>query len=102
MDAAKKKRLEAKGYRFMDVDEFLGLTPEEMTYIDLKIDLKNQLKAARLDQNMTQAKLATLIGSSQSRVAKMETADPTVSIDLLVRTLIALGATKFSIDGMTL
>ena len=32
------------------------------------------------------------LGSSQSRVAKMEAADPSVSLDLLVRGLLATGA----------
>jgi transcriptional regulator with XRE-family HTH domain len=42
---------------------------------------------------LTQVALAKKIKSSQSRVAKMEAGDPSVSIDLLVRSLIALGET---------
>jgi hypothetical protein len=34
------------------------------------------------------------MGSSQSRVAKMEAGDPTVSLDLLVQGLLAAGATR--------
>ena len=38
-----------------------------------------------------------MLKSSQSRVAKMEKGDPTVSVDLLVKSLIAMGANKESI-----
>jgi len=43
-------------------------------------------------KKLSQQQLASLIKSSQSRVAKMEAGDPTVSLDLLVKTLLALGA----------
>jgi hypothetical protein len=42
-------------------------------------------------------RLAAVLGSSQSRVAKMEKADPTVSLELLVRGLVALGATRVEV-----
>ena len=38
--------------------------------------------------------LAKRLRSSQSRVAKMEASDPAVSIDLLIRALLAAGAKK--------
>jgi transcriptional regulator with XRE-family HTH domain len=43
---------------------------------------------------MTQAQLAERLGSSQSRIAKIEAADPSVSIDLMLRSLLRLGASK--------
>ncbi len=49
---------------------------------------------------MTQEDLARLIKSSQSRVAKMEAGDPTVSIDLLIRSLLALGTNKNTLAKM--
>jgi len=94
MDSKKKKTLEAKGWRFGDASDFLGLSPEEARFIDLKIALKNSLKAERLKQNITQVELAKLIGSSQSRVAKMEAGDPTVTVDLLLKALLQLGVTN--------
>ncbi|RKX43571.1 MAG: transcriptional regulator, partial [Verrucomicrobia bacterium] len=48
----------------------------------------------REKQGVTQVALAKLIGSSQSRVAKMEAGDSSVTIDLLMRALLALGLTK--------
>jgi DNA-binding XRE family transcriptional regulator len=94
MDARKKKRLEAAGWRVGSTQEFLGLSPAEAAYIELKIALSDKLKERRQGQQVTQQKLAELLGSSQSRVAKMEAGDPTVSLDLLLRALFALGATR--------
>ena len=93
MDAEKKERLEKKGWVSTSVQDFLGLTPEEMAYIEMKLQLSRELKIRRKEQGLTQAQLASLINSSQSRVAKMEKSDPTVSIDLLARSFFALGAT---------
>ena len=92
MKEAKRKRLEAKGWNVGTVKEFLGLTPVEDAYIELRLRLAEGLRERRLRQNITQADFAKALGSSQSRVAKMETGDPAVSMDLLVRGLLALGA----------
>ena len=94
MDKGKKARLEKKGWKVGTVAEFLNLTAEESTYIEMKLALSEKLKERRLRKKLTQAQLATAIASSQSRVAKMEAGDPTVSIDLLVKSLLALGVSK--------
>jgi transcriptional regulator with XRE-family HTH domain len=60
----------------------------------MKLALSEKLKERRLRKNLTQAQLAKVIESSQSRIAKMEAGDPTVSIDLLVKSLLALGVSK--------
>lgn len=94
MDKKKQKRLEKKGWKVGSAEEFLKLTPEESTYIELKINLSDSLRLLRNKYKLTQTQLAKLIHSSQSRVAKMEVGDPTVSLDLIIRTLLVLGATK--------
>ena len=94
MDKSKNARLEKKGWKVGTVAEFLNLTVEESTYIEMKLALSEKLKERRLRKKLTQAQLATAIESSQSRVAKMEAGDPTVSIDLLVKSLLALGVSK--------
>ena len=94
MDKGKKARLENQGWKVGTVAEFLDLTVEESTYIEMKLALSEKLKERRLRKKLTQAQLATAIESSQSRVAKMEAGDPTVSIDLLVKSLLALGVSK--------
>ena len=94
MDSKKRKKLEAKGWVFGDASDFLDLSPEETRFIELKLALKDSLKAERLKQDITQVELAKMIGSSQSRVAKMEAGDPSVSVDLLLKALLTLGVTK--------
>jgi len=94
MKLEKKKRLETAGWRVGTVSEFLGLTDEETALIELKLDLAKAVKAERIRRQMTQDELGRLLGSSQSRVAKMEAGDPTVSIDLLVRSLLRLGINR--------
>lgn len=94
MNQAKRQRLEQKGWKVGSARELLQLSDEEVTYIELKLALGDQLKATREKRAVTQVELAKRMSSSQSRVAKMESGDPSVSIDLLVKALLALGATR--------
>lgn len=93
MREAKRRRLEAKGWKVGTAAEFLELTPGEAQFVELKVALSRWLRVVRRDQSLTQHGLARLLQSSQSRVAKMEAGDPSVTLDLLVRSLVALGAT---------
>jgi ribosome-binding protein aMBF1 (putative translation factor) len=92
MKASMRKRLESKGWVVGSVEEFLGLTAEESAYIELRLKLAEGLKTRRKRRGLSQTALAESLNSSQSRVAKMEAGDPTVSLDLLVKSLLALGA----------
>ncbi len=94
MDREKRQRLERKGWKIGSIQEFLKLTPEESAYNELKLALGESLKERRERKRLTQVELARLLKSSQSRVAKMESRDSSVSLDLLVRSLIALGASR--------
>ena len=94
MKSTKKKRLEAKGWKVGTAAEFLQLSPEESVYIEMKLALSKNLQERRKAKSLTQEQLARLLKSSQSRVAKMETGDPSVSLDLLVRSLLALGESR--------
>lgn len=91
MDKAKKQRLEAAGWHAVSVKDFLALSDEEESYVEIKLQLSNVLKQRRKRLHWSQETLASRIRSSQSRIAKMEAADPTVSIDLLIRGLLATG-----------
>ena len=97
MKKSKKERLEAKGWRFGSASEFLNLSSEETAYLELKLALSKTLQEKRRQKRLTQHQLARLLRSSQSRVAKMEAGDPSVSLDLLVRSLLALGTPKKSV-----
>ncbi|MBI4821648.1 MAG: helix-turn-helix transcriptional regulator [Deltaproteobacteria bacterium] len=88
----KKRRLESKGWRVGSADEFLGLAPAESIFVELRLRLAASVRGSRESHGLTQEGLAKLIGSSQSRVAKLEAADTSVSLDLMVRALLALGA----------
>ena len=94
MDAAKKKRLKETGWSSGSVAEFLELTPEESAVIEIKLRLTALIKRARARRHLSQTALAVRLGSSQSRVAKIEAGDPSVSLDLLVRASFASGATR--------
>lgn len=100
MRKAKQNRLEEKGWKIGSTDDFLDLSPEESAYIDLKFRLSDGLKKKRNQQKISQKELASLVKSSQSRVAKMEAGDPTVSLDLLIKTLIALGASDLELANV--
>lgn len=91
MDEKKQARLEAAGWKVGTADEFFELTPEESAYLDLRMMLSDAVKEARQAKKLTQVELAGLLESSQSRVAKVEAADESVSLDLLIRALLALG-----------
>ncbi len=93
MDKEKKARLEAHGWKVGSAEEFLGLTPEEAAYVELRLKLSDAVREYRKKKHLTQVQLAELLQSSQSRVAKAEAADESVSLDLLIRTLLVLGAT---------
>lgn len=94
MKASKKELLEKQGWTVGDTDAFLGLSKEESAYIALKINLGESLKARRKQNKLTQTALAKIIHSNQARVARMEKGDPSVSIDLLIKSLYSLGTTN--------
>ena len=94
MRKAKRTRLERAGWKVGSAQEFLGLSDEEAAFIELKLSLAQSLRKERQRQGLTQMQLAKRLDSSQSRVAKMEAGDRSVSLDLLVRSLLAIGTTK--------
>jgi len=94
MKKDKRARLERAGWKVGTVRELLGLSRTEEALVELKLILSRGLRERRARRRLTQAQLARLLKSSQSRVAKMEAGDPSVSIDLLIRSLLAMGTTQ--------
>lgn len=94
MDARKRKRLESAGFAVGSATDFLGLSTEESSLVEMRLALSQELRERRGEAGLTQAALARRIGSSQSRVAKLEAGDPSVSLDLLIRALLAVGASR--------
>jgi len=90
----KRRRLEAKGWKVGTTQEFLKLTDEEAAYVEVKVRLAIGLREWRRRGKLTQGELAKRLQSSQSRIAKMEAGAPSVSLDLLIRSLLTLGASR--------
>lgn len=91
---AGKQKMNASEWQQGTVSDFLGLSPEESLYVEMKAALAVRLHRRRSEQQLTQKEVAIMIGSGQSRIAKMEKAAASVSIDLLIRSLLALGADR--------
>lgn len=94
MNEKKRERLKTAGWQPGSAGDFLGLSDEESAYIEVKLSLSNKLRDSRIKAGISQAELAKRLKSSQSRVAKMEAGDPSVSVDLLIRSLLATGTTR--------
>ena len=90
----KKQRLRSQGWRVGTTAEFLGLSPDEEEFIELKLQLSSGLRRRREEKHLTQVDAARLLRSSQSRVAKMESGDASVTVDLLIRALLVLGTSR--------
>jgi transcriptional regulator with XRE-family HTH domain len=93
MDPQKKARLEAAGYTFTTVSEWLGLTQAESHKIEIALALRFLLRSLRKRAGLTQAQAAKKLKTSQSRFSKMENSAPSVSLDLLITSALGLGAT---------
>jgi DNA-binding XRE family transcriptional regulator len=94
MNKAKARRLRDAGWAVGDARDFLGLTAAEAAIVEMKVSLATGLKRHRTARRLSQAALADRIGSSQSRVAKMEAGDPSVSLELLIKSLLATGTKR--------
>jgi ribosome-binding protein aMBF1 (putative translation factor) len=94
MNKLKMKKLKAAGWKVGNAEDFLKLSKEETALVEIKVALAASIRRRRIRRKLTQAELAKILKSSQSRVAKMEAADSSVSIDLLLRSLLALGVSQ--------
>lgn len=95
MNLETRSPLAAEGHRVVtDVAHWLGLSQAESDFIDIRLDLRRLVRFARERAGLTQAQAARKLKSSQSRVSKMESGDPSVSLDLLVASALTLGATR--------
>ena len=94
MDSNKRKRLEAAGWKIGSTKDFLRLSDEEEALVELRVALGSSLRKERTKKRLSQVEFAKQFGSSQSRVAKMEAGDPSVTLDLQIRALLSLGATR--------
>jgi ribosome-binding protein aMBF1 (putative translation factor) len=89
-----RQHLEAQGYKFVTPAEFLGLTPEDEEWIEMKLRLSRLVRQARAAQGLTQAQLAARLGSGQARISRIESGAQETGFDLLMRAALALGLTS--------
>jgi ribosome-binding protein aMBF1 (putative translation factor) len=94
MDEEKAKRLQAAGWKIGSAYDFLEMSDEEASYVELKLVLSAAVRKLRHERHLTQEQLAKMMRSSQSRVAKAEAGDASVSLDLLIRSLLTMGASN--------
>ena len=99
MKTNKLERLQAAGWKVGSAEDFLQLSDEEAQLVALKLSLISAVKKSRVKRKLSQIDLAQRMKSSQSRIAKIEAGDPSVSLDLIVRALIASGATTRDIQA---
>ena len=92
-----ERKLSQHGWRVGSAEDFLGLSPEESAFVEMKLSLAGELRKRRKERHLTQSQVARILESSQSRVAKMESADPSVSMDLLIKSLLAIGASRIEV-----
>ena len=94
MNSTKRKKLENAGWKVGSATEFLGLTPEEEVLVEIKLMLSKKVKELRQKLGLTQVEAAKRLNSSQSRIAKIEACDKSVSMELLMRSMASLGASR--------
>ena len=99
MKTDKLAHLQADGWKVGSAEDFLQLSDEEAQLVALKFSLISAVKKSRIKHKLSQIDLAQRMKSSQSRIAKIEAGDPSVSLDLIVRALIASGATTRDIQA---
>src|SRR5207237_7059695 len=92
MKKSKRDKLKAAGWAVGSVQKFLGLSDADAALIEMKLSLSRSLRDRRQRRGVSQVELAKRLRSSQSRVAKLEAGDPSVSMALLVSSLLVLGA----------
>jgi len=100
MESGKRARLEAAGFKVGTVQEFLGLTDEENALVEMRLSLSAAIRERRRIHHLSQVSLAKRLKSSQSRVAKIEAGDPSVSVDLMLKALLATGATREEVGAV--
>jgi DNA-binding transcriptional regulator YiaG len=100
MDKRKPGKLQKRGWKVGTVSEFLNLTPEEAAIVEVRLALSQGVRELRQRCRVSQVELAEMMGSSQSRVAKVESGDPRGTVDLMVKSLTVLGASREDLGKM--
>src|SRR5690349_15115621 len=98
MKAGRVKRLNSAGWKVVSAKDSLGASDQEAVPVEVELWLMSALRESRRKRGISQVELAKRMGSSQSRIAKIEAGDPAVSLDLILRALVASGASRREIQ----
>jgi len=82
------------------VQEFLNLSDADMAVVETRVALTRALRRQRKMSRLTQTDMARAMRTSQSRVARIEAGDPSVSLDLVFKALYTAGLTLHDIGGV--
>src|ERR1700730_7479285 len=99
--AEEKDPVEGPGVWVGGAEDFLGLTKSERVIVDFRLDLSRRIKEARERRGWSQASLARAMGTSQPRLSRIEAGYPDVTIDLMLRALVAAGGEVPGAPGRT-
>ena len=91
MNSAKRKALEAAGWKVGDAADFLNMNDEERQLLDARVELALAVRRQREACHLSQKELGLKLKTSQPRIAKIERAATDVSLDQLVRAFAAAG-----------
>ena len=98
MDASKRNQLERDAFAIRSADDSLELAHDEAALIEMRLALRVALPERRGEAGLTQARLVRLTGSSPLREAKGEAGDQSVSLDLQIRALQAISASRLEVE----
>ncbi len=93
MHTAKRKAIEAAGWKVGDAADFLEMSDEERQLQGARVSIARAIRQQREAVDLSQKELGARLKTSQPRIAKIERAAPDVSLDQLVRALTAAGGT---------
>ena len=100
MDKERIKKLEKVGWKMGDFGDAFDLTPEDRTFVEMRLAAAREVDRLREEQGVSQRELARRLGTKQPTVSRMLRTPATSTLDSLVRALLALGATPKKIAAI--
>ena len=85
------KLVETEYSTWNDIEPKLRLTPEEMTEIDLKLQLIEKIIEIREEKGVTQKELAEMTGLKQTAISRFETSKTIPRLDTILKLITPLG-----------
>ena len=87
-------RMDAAGWKTVTIAEFLDLTPEDMAFIQVRRTFARAVRNRREVSGLSRTALAETLGLSETQIALMEGNASSISMDVMLRAFLAMGATQ--------